>query len=91
MKKTRYFQIKSKIYHYYLAAVVMIFIILGTILSIVVAREIVQSANKETTKWFMIMGTANLMNRFMRKLQMFPRFSFIKSQKDIEQRLVILK
>ena len=50
MKKTRYFQIKSKIYHYYLAAVVMIFIILGTILSIVVAREIVQSANKETTK-----------------------------------------
>ena len=50
MKKTRYFQIKSKIYHYYLAAVVMIFIMLGTILSIVVAREIVQSANKETTK-----------------------------------------
>ena len=50
MKKTSYFQIKSKIYHYYLAAVVMIFIMLGTILSIVVAREIVQSANKETTK-----------------------------------------
>lgn len=50
MKKTRYFQIKSKIYHYYLAAVVMIFIMLGTILSIVVAREIVQSANNETTK-----------------------------------------
>ena len=50
MKKTRYFQIKSKIYHYYLAAVVMIFIMLGTIFSIVVAKEIVQSANKETTK-----------------------------------------
>ena len=50
MKKTSYFQIKSKICHYYLAAVVMIFIMLGTILSIVVAREIVQSANKETTK-----------------------------------------
>ena len=50
MKKASYFQIKSKIYHYYLAAVVMIFIMLGTILSIVVAREIVQSANKGTTK-----------------------------------------
>ena len=50
MGKMRYFGIKSKIYHYLLAAVVMIFIMLGTILSIVVAREIVQSANKETTK-----------------------------------------
>jgi len=37
-------------YHYLLASLVMIFIMLGTILSIVVAREIVQSANKETTK-----------------------------------------
>ena len=50
MGKMRYFRIKSKIYHYLLASLVMIFIILGTILSIVVAREIVQSANKETTK-----------------------------------------
>ena len=50
MKKTSYFQIKSKIYHYLIASLVMIFIMLGTILSIVVAREIVQSANKETTK-----------------------------------------
>ena len=50
MEKIRYFRIKSKMYHYLLASLVMIFIMLGTILSIVVAREIVQSANKETTK-----------------------------------------
>ena len=50
MGKMRYFRIKSKIYHYLIASLVMIFIMLGTIFSIVVAGEIVQSANKETTK-----------------------------------------
>ena len=50
MKKTQYFRIKSKIYHYLIATLVLTFIMVGTILSIVIAREIVQSANQEAIK-----------------------------------------
>ena len=50
MKKTQYFRIKSKIYHYLIATLVLTFIMVGTILSIVIAREIVQSVNQEAIK-----------------------------------------